>query len=360
MAPPETDASRLSEAEQPGKDERTVLLRLIHLSTVFFGAMMMMEVSVEATTRHLKSLGAYQVGLLITVAQFFGCAVVAWISGGRLKDPKESAEQRTMSRAMLEVWLPYFLLTGLIFCGTGLPNIAAGWVQYPVKVVFKSSKLIPTMMASAAMRNSRQFETHEYVAAVMICGGTAAFSYHAGQTDTVPGLAALGVSFLTASILADSIVSNAQQKLMQRDGVPPMTMMLRLNVIGFFFTTAALLVEGKQMFVFTLDTPRMMQLIGYMVCVGTTLGVGAWANTSLVHEAGSVFTTGVGTIRKVFTVILSYIVFPKPMTTLHIGGGVLVFAGLSLSQFSSLSLFKGTKLPSMQPLLYPKPREAAV
>ena len=31
-------------------------------------------------------------------------------------------------------WVPYMGLAFLIFCGTGLPNIAVGFVQYPVKV----------------------------------------------------------------------------------------------------------------------------------------------------------------------------------------------------------------------------------
>merc|ERR1719215_184002 len=118
--------------------------------------------------------------------------------------------------ASVQFWLPYTWLALLLFCGTGFANMAVAWVQYPVKVVIKSSKLIPTMAVSAVIGNSRSFVGHEYLAALLICLGTATFSYHAGRADAPPEMVVLGIGMLIVAILGDVVAVNTQQWMMQR------------------------------------------------------------------------------------------------------------------------------------------------
>jgi len=66
--------------------------------------------------------------------------------------------------------------------------------------------------------------------------------------------------------------------------------------------------------------------------VGVSIGVGVWANTHLINEAGAVFAMFVATLRKIVTVMLSYVVYPKKLTYVDVGAVIFVFAGILLSE----------------------------
>jgi adenosine 3'-phospho 5'-phosphosulfate transporter B3 len=267
----------------------------------------------------------------MALTQFLGCFLVGLISGGELIPRRENISVEDLKTA----YLPYIALSFLVFCGTGVANIAVGYVQYPVKVVFKSSKLVPVMVVSVIMRNSRSYSWIDYSAAVLICAGTVGFAWDAKKLNAENAESETGASFgiglLIISMLADALVVNVQQRMMQRERTDPNTMMARLNLIGF------LGVASYQVFSGQMDTLRALarsdpMLWAYVVGVGATLGFAILAYTNLVNEAGSVFAVGVATLRKVFTVILSYLVFPKALTWIHVVAGLTTFAGLVLSE----------------------------
>lgn len=52
---------------------------------------------------------------------------------------------------------------------------------------------------------------------------------------------------------------------------------------------------------------------------------------TLVHELGSVAAVIVGNARKAFTIVLSFILFPKPFSLLYVFGVVLVFGSIILN-----------------------------
>ena len=73
-------------------------------------------------------------------------------------------------------------------------------------------------------------------------------------------------------------------------------------------------------------------LLVYLFAVGVGLGTAVLAYTRLIQVSGPVVAVGVATLRKVATVVLSYVIFPdKPLTSLHKATGLLVLAGLVLS-----------------------------
>jgi solute carrier family 35 (adenosine 3'-phospho 5'-phosphosulfate transporter), member B3 len=49
---------------------------------------------------------------------------------------------------------------------------------------------------------------------------------------------------------------------------------------------------------------------------------------ALVEEYGGINTVLVGNSRKAVTIVLSFVMFPKPMSVLYVFGGVLVFGSL--------------------------------
>jgi adenosine 3'-phospho 5'-phosphosulfate transporter B3 len=295
----------------------------------FAGAMVLMELLIEGFQKNVKGLDPPTFGFTITLTQFFGCFIVGKACGGALLPNRDKTWLRT--------FLPYVLLSFLIFCGTCLANIAVGYVQYPVKIVFKSSKLVPVMVVSTLMRNSRSYAWKDYCAAVLICAGTAGFAWDAGKSDVVPAMVCFGIALLVAAILADALSVNTQQKMMQCQDVDPNTMMTRLNFVGLL---GVVLFQGAsgQLSTLMASTRADPRLVAYLFGIGSTLGMAVWAYTHLINEAGSVFAVGVATLRKMITVVLSYVVFPKSFTWLHVTAALLTFLGLILSEVDSKRL----------------------
>lgn len=55
---------------------------------------------------------------------------------------------------------------------------------------------------------------------------------------------------------------------------------------------------------------------------------------TMIKEFGGISTVLVGNARKALTIILSFVLFPKPGSIFYILGGILVFGGLTLNAYS--------------------------
>ena len=62
--------------------------------------------------------------------------------------------------------------------------------------------------------------------------------------------------------------------------------------------------------------------------VGVGLGTAVLSYTELIRRSGPAVAVAVATLRKVVTVVLSYILFPKPMSSVHAISAGLVMGGL--------------------------------
>lgn len=336
--------------EPRGEHTSQVWSRCCMFATTTCFSTLVTEVILEGATvyRRQSDLPGPAVALILTCGEFAGCSVLAYLCGGRLLDERQ-ASPGTSRKAMLldavanpfqalqnflSFWLPYMWLAILLFCGTGLANMAIQWVQFPVKVIIKSSKLVPAMLVSGLLGNSRSYKGSEYFAALALCVGIAVFSMHPGQGGAPPHLVVLGIVLLLVAILGDVTALNTQQWMMQRRRVPPMSLMLRQNVTSLVLTMCLLFTTDDVGVIKTMlwHNPKVFLLA---CAVGMLTSVSVWANTNLVNEAGSVTQVAISTGRKGITVMLSYILFPKPFTRSHFLAIFLVLTGLMLRSRAS-------------------------
>lgn len=104
-------------------------------------------------------------------------------------------------------------------------------VTYVTKVVFKSAKLIPTMIVGAAMDKRIKYGAMEYLSAFLLCLGAAGFcmspkDFESGDDDSKMNVDDeaqdnghwIGIALLTTSVFCDALVPNIQQQLMQGNG----------------------------------------------------------------------------------------------------------------------------------------------
>jgi adenosine 3'-phospho 5'-phosphosulfate transporter B3 len=104
----------------------------------------------------------------------------------------------------------YPLLTICLMSSSSLSNMALNYINFPTKVVFRSCKLIPTMII-ASIIHKKIFSSVEYTCAVAVCLGLVMFA--AAEWDLSPTFHPIGLAFVSLSVCADAILPNAQERL---------------------------------------------------------------------------------------------------------------------------------------------------
>ena len=314
----------------------------------FFFAMIGHELALEAASSNFPELES--LAACVTMFQFGFCFLLPLII-------TKGAVLQTFPRSFKDS-IPYIKLSFLVFGATGLATQSLRYVNYPTKVIFKSAKLIPTMIVSTTIYKSKQYTPLEYFAALLICLGAAGYSYNPGsgsasgnENDT----SYFGIGLLVVSIICDALVPNVQKQLMDaspgsnplpkthvqgqgtpsstsRDGLSAQAVMINTNTVGFGMILTGMIITGSLGETVSTATNHP-QLLLYLVCVGLGLSTAVLSYTKLIKASGPVVAVAVATLRKVVTIMLSYIIFPKTITTLHIFSGLLVLCGVVISTF---------------------------
>ena len=93
--------------------------------------------------------------------------------------------------------------------GCGFASLA--YLNYPTKVLFKSGKIIPTMLLGRVF--GRMYSWFEYFAAVLLCGGLTAFTL--GQASVSPSFHIVGVALISVAALSEAGVGNFQENVLK-------------------------------------------------------------------------------------------------------------------------------------------------
>lgn len=322
------------------------VLYLSSLATGFFLCMVIMELALEAASTHYhSSFGSLT--STVTLFQFGFCIGLPMLIEGPTKIARNFP--KTVPDA-----LPYVKLSLAVFGATALATHSLHYVSYPTKVVFKSAKLIPTMVVATVMNRATKYSVVDYWAALLLCAGAAGYSWGSGSAATDDhGTSLIGIVLLSTSILCDAFVPNFQHSLMagtattsplpdhnikdtQRQphhGLTAAELMVNVNSVGFIGLLLYMIVSGSLVSAVSLGSDHPMLLL-YLVTIGTGLSVAVFCYTKLIQGAGSVVAVAVATLRKVATVVLSYLFFPKPLHSVHVVSGLLVLAGILLNAYT--------------------------
>mmetsp|Transcript_5090 Transcript_5090/g.10800 ORF Transcript_5090/g.10800 Transcript_5090/m.10800 type:complete len:391 (+) Transcript_5090:177-1349(+) len=342
-------------------------LQIFALAATFFGCMIIMELAMEAASTSYSYLDSLTSA--ITLFQFGFCVALPAIVEG----PRQVLKTFPRNRTELS---PYIWLSLAVFGATALATHSLHYVSYPTKVVFKSAKLIPVMVVATFMNPSKKFGSLDYISAAMLCTGAAGYSYGSGKDGQDSSTSFVGVALLTASIVCDAIVPNFQQKLMAPPagtvfytglptavngaGVPISSsaspsrsccdsltgsadvgglgltaaeLMVNVNAVGFLCLLIYMILSGSLVAFVTTAISSPMLLV-YLTVIGLGLSIAVFAYTRLIKSAGSVVAVAVATLRKVATVVLSYILFPKALLRIHVFSGLLVLSGILLNAYT--------------------------
>ena len=273
-----------------------------------------------------------------------GCLLTracVWPGGGR-SSSSGAAEPGTAPGAAASRWRElalgvvgsYLFLGLMIALSAGLANGSLAFVSQPVKVLFKSSKVLPVMFFRAILGNSGANSWADYGYAIMLGLGLALFSASdvantsSRGSDTAHQL--IGMTMLLGSVCCDAMAPNLQERLLRKLGQSRPAVVLNTNALSALLTAAVWFPTGEAAAVHEwFGTHRSALHILLLQSVVGYLGVLAYLGC--IRHAGSKATVLVTTARKMCTIFLSYSIFSDSgvFTARHFLGLLMAVGGMT-------------------------------
>lgn len=224
----------------------------------------------------------------------------------------------------------YPLLTLCLLSSSALSNMSLNYINFPTKVVFRSCKLVPTMLIATIM-NRKIFSSIEYLCAFSVCIGLIFFSV--ADWKLAPTFNPVGLVMVLLSVCADAVLPNAQDRLFGM-GASRVEVTFFTNIFTLIAMTAMTLASGDLVAIIR-HAMVDHQLALYMGVYTAVSYVAISTYMQLVKRFGGVAAVYLTTARKAMTLVLSFLLFPKEFSWFYVIGAGLVLGGLM-----AVSLYK--------------------
>merc|ERR1719235_2756564 len=217
---------------------------------------------------------------------------------------------------------------------------ALKWVSFPVQMLGKSFKMMPVMIWGIII-SGKAYEMKDWLIALAVTAGVTEFlmtgqisAAHSDQGDSIFGLALL-VGFLAF----DGFTSTFQEKLFKEHATTKHNQMLYINTFSAVTSIITLVVTGgfAEAITFCSAHPRFM-LDASMLSAGAVGG--QFFIYSMVKEFGALAFAATMNVRQVVSIILSYILYTKPITLPQILGLAMVFGALFYKSYDGFKLLR--------------------
>lgn len=233
------------------------------------------------------------------------------------------------TKQMVNPWKTYVKLSAVLMGSSGLTKGSLAWLNYPAQIMFKSTKVLPVMIMGAFIPGlRRKYPPHEYVSAVLLVVGLILFTL--ADASTSPNFSVLGVVMVSGALVLDSLMGNLQEAIFTTNPeTTQMEMLFCSTVVGLPFLVPPMVLTGE---LFTAWNSCSQHPYVYAVLVFEAMAtfVGQVSVLSLIAIFGAATTAMITTARKAVTLLLSYMIFTKPLTEQHGTGLLLIGMGIIL------------------------------
>eukprot|EP00913_Durusdinium_trenchii_P033011 g30903.t2 len=245
----------------------------------------------------------------------------------------------------------YMKLSLLTMGGMYFTNFSLHYLSYSLRVVFKSSKLIPVMLLSVAYLilgvsvrtrgavksegtpTKKRYSASQYVAVILLTTGVVVFTL--GDAKGRAFFNPTGIAFIAAGSLSDAMAANYEEKVFfSRRGCSATEVVLYTSALGSVWVLLAAGVTGELYSAYrhSLDHPEAVPLMllasvfGYVAQSGVLL---------LIKHFGATAAEIVKSCRKVTTICISFMVYGKPWNGYHVAGTLLFVTSVAVERFHS-------------------------
>lgn len=233
------------------------------------------------------------------------------------------------TKQMSNPWKTYVKLSAVLMGSHGLTKGSLAFLNYPAQLMFKSTKVLPVMIMGAFIPGlRRKYPFHEYVSAVLLIVGLILFTLADAQTS--PNFSSIGVLMISGALVMDSFLGNLQEAIFTMNPeTTQMEMLFCSTVVGFPFLLVPMILTGE-LFKAWNSCLQHPYVYGVLVFEAMATFVGQVSVLSLIAMFGAATTAMITTARKAVTLLLSYMIFTKPLTEQHGTGLLLIAMGIIL------------------------------
>ena len=238
------------------------------------------------------------------------------------------------------------------------------------------------MVVATIFQRGSHYSLWDYMVASLLCAGAAGYSWGSGNYAPLRrgDQSWFGITLLLVSVCCDASTPNIQQCLMAPPaaevaalpttvihnhttsttpkypsflvlswcgkfrslflpphggglGLSASALMTNANGIGCMGLLMLMALNGSLAEALVAMCLHPLLLV-YLVLIGVSLATAVLCYTRLILQAGSVIAVAVATLRKVATIILSYVVYPKALSTIHAVSALLVVGGILMSSYA--------------------------
>ncbi|KAL2238169.1 UDP-galactose/UDP-glucose transporter 2-like [Sesamum indicum] len=233
------------------------------------------------------------------------------------------------TKQMVNPWKTYVKLSAVLMGSHGLTKGSLAYLNYPAQIMFKSTKVLPVMVMGAFIPGlRRKYPLHEYISAMLLVVGLILFTL--ADANTSPNFNVIGVVMIVGALVMDSFLGNLQEAIFTMNPeTTQMEMLFCSTVVGLPFLLMPMILTGE-LFRAWSSCSEHPYVYGVLVFEAMATFVGQVSVLSLIALFGAATTAMVTTARKAVTLLLSYLIFTKPLTGQHGSGLLLIAMGIIL------------------------------
>ncbi|KAG6887723.1 hypothetical protein C0995_013317 [Termitomyces sp. Mi166 len=264
---------------------------------------------------------------------------------------------RFSKRALL---LRYLQCSVFITSAAPFGFAALSYISYPAMVLGKSCKLVPVMIMNVLLYR-RHFALHKYIVVAMVTIGITIFMYlgdpkaaakHAAkqgatQNAATPYASVIGITYLLINLLLDGATNSTQDEIFSRHRVTGQQMMFWINVFCTLITSVLAVLPLPYIPVIHPGAPGQTELGGALAFIrlhpdvvvplaqfAVTGALGQLFIFETLQHFGSLTLVTITLTRKLFTMLLSVIIYGHQLTPGQWLGATVVFAGISVEAWA--------------------------
>jgi len=201
------------------------------------------------------------------------------------------------------------------------------YVSFPTQMMFKNSKIVPTM-AMGTLINGQKFGWKEYIMALLITCLVAGFSIQMESGDEERKTGMYGIIMMLIFLVCDALSSNGEKRIFNTYPDFSNTQMVwMMAIFSVFYSVVAIQFEQgyEQMYAFLMTNPQIWFHITVLSICSTA---GQFMIFYIIKQHGPVLFAIMMTVRQIFSIMFSAILFGHKIPLLAVLCGVGVFVVL--------------------------------
>lgn len=228
---------------------------------------------------------------------------------------------------------------------------ALSHITYPTMVLAKSCKLVPVMIMNIILYR-RRFAPYKYLVVAMVTTGITMFMFSGKERPSKgsnelpsqsPYAPLIGIAYVLVDIFLDGAVNSTQDEIFLRYNVTGQQMMFWMNIFGALLNLILGMLPLPYVPVLHPSSDARSELASALAFVrehpsivvpllqfSLTSALGQLFIFETLQHFGSLTLVTITLTRKMFTMILSVVVYSHWLTAGQWIGAAIVFAGISV------------------------------